>query len=44
LFGDGGVPEELASAFRAEKSRVSSRLRGWETVDNYVFDPVAMVT
>jgi hypothetical protein len=44
LFRDGGVSEELASAFRAKERRASSRLRGWEAVDNDVFDPVAVVT
>jgi hypothetical protein len=44
LFGDGGVPEELGFAFRAEKRRVSSRFRWWKPIDDDVFDPVAVVT
>ncbi len=41
---DGGVPKELASAFRADDRRASSRFRRREAIDNDVFDPVAMVT
>ena len=44
LFGDGGVPEEVASAFWADERRASSRFRRREPVDNDVFDPVAVVT
>ena len=44
LFRDGGVPEELASAFRADEGRASSRFRRWEPIDNDVFDPVVVVT
>ena len=44
LFGDGGVPEELASAFWAEQRRASSRFRRRERIDHDVFDPIAVVT
>jgi len=44
LFRDGGVPEELASAFRADERRASSRFRRREPIDNDVFDPVVVVT
>ena len=44
LFRDGGVPEKLASAFRADERRASSRLRRREAIDDDVFDPVAVVT
>ena len=44
LFRDGGVPEELASAFRADERRASSRLRRREAIDDDIFDPVAVVT
>ena len=44
LLRDGGVPEELASAFRADERRASSRLGRREAIDNDVFDPVAVVT
>ncbi len=44
LLRDGWIPEELASAFRADERRASSRLRRREAIDNDVFDPVAVVT
>ncbi len=44
LLRDGGVPAEIASAFRADERRASSRLGRREAIDNDVFDPVAVVT
>ena len=44
LLSDRGVPKELASAFRADERRASSRLRRREAIDNDVFDPVAVIT
>jgi hypothetical protein len=44
LLRDGGVPKELASAFRADERRASSRLCRRKAIDDDVFDPVAMVT
>jgi hypothetical protein len=44
LFRNGGVPEELASALRADERWASSRFRRREPVDNDVFHPVAVVT
>jgi len=44
LLRGGGVPEELASAFRADERRASSRLRRREAIDNDVFDPITVVT
>jgi hypothetical protein len=44
LLRDGGIPEELASAFRADEGRASPRLRRREAIDDDVFDPVSVVT
>ena len=44
LLRDGGIPEELASAFGADELRASPRFRWWEAIDDDVFDPVAVVT
>jgi hypothetical protein len=44
LLRDGGVPEELASAFRANERRASSRLCRRKAIDNDIFNPIAMVT
>ena len=44
LFRNGGIPEELATAFGTDQRRASSRFGRWEAVDDDVLNPVAMVT
>ena len=44
LFRNGGIPEELATAFGTDQRRASARFGRWEAVDDDVFDPVAVIT
>ena len=43
-LGHGGVTEEAAAALRTDQLRVSSRLCGWEGIDDDVLDPIGVVT
>jgi len=44
FFRNTGISEELATAFRADQCRASSRFRRREPIDDDVFHPVAVVT
>ena len=44
FFGYAGITEEGLTTVGADQGRVSSRLRGWESIEDDIFNPIGMVT